>query len=110
MSGSSPLITGAIALPTDTNARWAVLCELAGVLAEHAVQSLEVQDPRACRSWTLSARTSDLPRAMLEAAPGTTFVAPAYGVTIMLAEQHVSWSASPHMATSLARLSSASIA
>lgn len=63
--------------------------DVAGALAEAGVQMLEVNDPRACRAWTLRARESDLPRSLLEAAAGTTFSGS--GVALLVDEREIRW-------------------
>jgi hypothetical protein len=72
---------------------------VAGALAEAGVQLLEVNDPRACRTWTLKARESDLPRALLEAEPGTTLSGA--GVALLIDERQIRWVAEAPIATRL---------
>lgn len=69
--------------------RFGAACAVAGALAEAGVLSLEASDPRACRTWTLKARESDLPRSLVEAAPGTTFAGS--GVALLVDEREIRW-------------------
>jgi hypothetical protein len=104
MNPEAAFISGELALPSDPASRLAITCEVAGALAELGVQSLDITDPRACRSWTLSARTADLPRTMMEAAPGTTLVCPQG--RLQLTESRMHWYADPSLSNKLRALSS----
>jgi hypothetical protein len=58
--------------PSTTAARAETAARLAGALAELGIQSLTLADPRACTPMNLATRTANLPKIILEAAPGTT--------------------------------------
>jgi hypothetical protein len=94
--------SGSIAF--DGEGRGDVACAVAGSLAESGVGSLEVSDPRACRSWTLKAREADLPKCLVEAAPGTTFRGD--GVALLVCEREIQWVADETVAPVLRAITS----
>lgn len=61
-----------VALPEELSERAAAAARVAGALAEAGVLSLRLADPRACATVELAARTTDLPKVILDAHPGTT--------------------------------------
>jgi hypothetical protein len=89
--------SGTIAFAGET--REAVACSLAGALAEAGVTRLEVSDPRACRTYELRAGKSDLPRSLLDMAPGTTLGGE--GVALLVDAAEIRWVADAGLAGSL---------
>ena len=83
----------------DDAARLTLACAIAGAIAECSVARLTVQDPRACMPRTLLPRESNLPRALTEAEPGTTFSAE--GVALLVDAGAIRWVANPAIAARL---------
>lgn len=75
------------ALPSDPASRHRWFCLLAGVLAERSIVELRVSDPRACRAWSVRARSTDLPGLLMNAEAGTTFTAET--VSFQVGAEHV---------------------
>ncbi len=73
--------------------------QIAGVLAECGVQRLTIADPRACRTWDVDARTTDLPGTLAAGAPGTTISG--MGVALLVDAGCVRWVADGEIASGL---------
>jgi hypothetical protein len=82
--------------------REGIASAVAGALAECGVARLEVSDPRTCGKYVLRARESDLPRTLLEAAPGTTLSGA--GVALLVDEREIRWVADEGIASALRSL------
>lgn len=93
--------TGRWPLAERSDARLLQFCEIAGILAEHGVQAIEITDPLACRAWTVRTRATDLPRTLMDATPGT--VLSCDGCSLLLTGTHMEWSATPAVAESLSK-------
>lgn len=96
-------IRGQCAWQGDGQQRFALACQLAGIMAELGVQQLTLTDPRACRARTIHTRESDLPRLVVESLPGTAVACP--DIELLLHENHIEWIASERAAAALSRLS-----
>ncbi len=100
MSSEAPS-SGSIAC-VDEGSRLALAVQIAGVLAECAVQRLTIADPRICRWREVEARVTNLPNEIAMAAPGTTLQGE--GVALLVDEGCVRWVASAEIAEGLAAI------
>ncbi len=80
--------------------------QIAGVLAEFGVQCVTLAYPRVCRGRELLTRETDLPRHLMESAPGTTIAGA--GVALLIDEACVRWVADADIARSLHALANPS--
>lgn len=82
-----------------------IACAIAGALAEAGVYTLDVRDPRACRSRSVVAREANLPGELTDAAFGTSFSGE--GVALLVDERGVHWVADEPVAKRLRAIEAA---
>ncbi len=94
-------VRGVLPLPENDDDRHAALCALAGLLAESSITAFTITDPRACRSWTIAARQTDLPSLLMSAAPGTTLTAEP--IALCVEPTQIAYAATPALAAAIAQ-------
>lgn len=99
MTGDDTETARAAVAPWEEATRATIASRIAGALAERAVTTLRINDPRACRSWDVRAREADLPRLLNEAADGTTLSGD--GVAMLIETGGVRWIARGPIADAL---------
>ena len=98
MSGADVAMSGSISFASaDERERLAI--EIAGLLAESSIQRLTIADPRMCRTRDIAPRETNLPRELIDAAPGTTFAGD--GVALLIDDTCIRWVATANIAVGL---------
>jgi hypothetical protein len=102
MSGKDdrPEQSGSCHWVSDEESRRLVAQAIAGVLAEAGVQELRVSDSRACQSWTVRARETDLPACIMGLGVGSTISGD--GFALLVDADAIRWAARGAIARELA--------
>lgn len=76
-------------IPFANADRTSTAVAIAGALAEAGVQQITIADPRSCQTQTIHARTTNLPKLLLEAVPGTTFTTVQPGLAMRIDSEQI---------------------